>query len=169
MTTLDWPVLYDYATWANGRVLTAAETLTDDDWRRSLGHSFDSLHGTMVHVLSSEMLWLARWRGQSPTGRAVAADDVPTVAALRARWADVSRDMRDFLAALEDGQWQQEIGYVTLDGRPARYPLWQMYLQVINHGTHHRAEAATMLTDLGQPPAPLDMIFFFRELQAPPD
>lgn len=167
MTQPNWPTLYEYACWANARVLTAAEALADEDWRRPLGHSFGSVHGTMVHVLSSEILWLARWQGQSPSGRAVDTDRLPTVAALRAHWATTSRAMRAFVANVTEDRWQQEIRYTTLDGRPVGYPLWQMYLQVINHGTHHRAEAATMLTDLGVPPEPLDMIFFFKELRQP--
>jgi uncharacterized damage-inducible protein DinB len=163
---VDLPLLYDYAVWANGRVLDAAEALPVADWTRPLGHSFGSLQGTMVHVLSSEMLWLARWQGASPAGRAVEAADAPTVAALRRTWAPVTAAFRDFVAALDTAGWQRVVGYTTLDGRPAAYPLWQMYLQAINHGTHHRAEAASMLTELGQAPAGLDMIFFFRERQA---
>lgn len=165
MPLLDLPLLYDYATWANGRVLDAAARLSDADWRRPLGHSFDSVHATMVHVLSSELLWLARWRGEAPTGRAVAPEDAPTVTDLRARWSTVNVDFRAYLAGLADADWQRDVAYTTLDGRPASYPLWQMYLQVINHGTHHRAEAASMLTELGQAPEGLDLIFFFREQQ----
>jgi uncharacterized damage-inducible protein DinB len=82
----------------------------------------------------------------------------------RAR-ATVNADFRAYLAGLADADWQRDVAYTTLDGRAAHYPLWQMYLQVINHGTHHRAEAASMLTDLGQAPEGLDLIFFFRERQ----
>jgi len=44
-----------------------------------------------------------------------------------------------------------------------QYPLWQMMQQVILHGVHHRSEAATMLTEFGHAPEPLDLIFYFRE------
>jgi uncharacterized damage-inducible protein DinB len=167
MTPADLPLLYEYAVWANGRVLDAAARLSPADWGRPLGASFGSVHATMVHVLSSELLWLARWQGQSPSGRAVAPEDLPTAADLRARWAEAAAAMRAFLARLSTDDWAREITYTTLDGRPASYPLWQMYVQVINHGTHHRAEAATMLTDLGAAPEGLDFIFFARDLKAP--
>ena len=52
---------------------------------------------------------------------------------------------------------------VATDGREAAYPLWQLVLQVINHGTQHRAEAAAMLTELGASPGELDLIVFLRE------
>jgi uncharacterized damage-inducible protein DinB len=161
----DLPLLYEYAVWANERVLSAAETLTPEQWQAPLGHSFDSVHGTMVHILSSEMLWLGRWQGQSPTERGVSIDSVPTVADLRARWAPVRIALHFFDSQLDEVDWARDIAYRTLEGVPAAYPLWQMYLQVINHGTHHRAEASDMLTALGAPPLPLDMIVYFKELR----
>lgn len=155
------PSLYSYAVWANDRVLTTAESLTDEQWRRAIGHSFGSVHETMVHILSSEELWLARWQGHSPRERNATPEKLPTIAALRARWAAVSAAMRAFIGDLDEGGWQRVVGYETLEGHPASYPLWQMYLQIINHGTHHRAEAAAMLTEMGYLPMPLDMIVFF--------
>jgi uncharacterized damage-inducible protein DinB len=165
MRLADLPVLYDYAAWANDRVLTAAEGLPVEAWTRSIGHSFDSLQGTMAHILSSEILWLRRWQGQSPRERAVAAEEFPDPGALRRRWATAEQEMRRFLASLAGDDWAREVAYTTLEGAAATYPLWQMYLQVVNHGTHHRAEAAAMLTELGRPPEPLDLIFYFRQLR----
>ncbi len=162
----DLRALYDYAVWANGRVMAAAEKLTPEQWDRPLGHSFGSVHGTLVHILSSEQLWLARWQGHSPRTREITPENCPTLADLRARWAGVEHEMREFLGHMGPRTFSQDIAYTTLEDQPARYRLWQMYLQVINHGTHHRAEAATMLTELGAAPEPLDLIVFFREREA---
>ena len=37
-------------------------------------------------------------------------------------------------------------------------------LHVVNHGTHHRAEAAMLLTSLGHGPRQLDYVFYEIEL-----
>jgi uncharacterized damage-inducible protein DinB len=166
MDELDLALLYDYACWANGRVLDAAEGLAPGDWERPLGHSFGSLRDTMVHVLSSEMLWLARWQGASPAARPVGPEDLPTLPELRRRWAREAEAFRAYVAALGPEDWRRTVGYRTLDGREVAYPLWQLFLQVVNHGSHHRAEAASMLTDLGRAPAGLDLIFFLAERAA---
>ncbi len=163
MAAIDYAVLYDYATWANDRLLAEADRLTPAQWDQPLGASFDTVHATLAHILSSEDLWLERWRGSSLRARRVTPEQCPTPAALRARWATVAHDMRRFLAACTQDDWQREIAYITLEGQAVRYPLWMMFLQVINHGTHHRAEVANMLTELGSPPAPLDIIVFFRD------
>jgi uncharacterized damage-inducible protein DinB len=165
MVAFSFAGLYDYAVWANDRVLAAAERLTPEQWRQSLGQSFDSVHGTLVHILSSEQIWLARWQGQAPSERVQPAD-LPELADVRARWNALQAEVRAFLGSVGPRDWERVIAYRTLDGQPAAYPLWPMVVHMINHGTHHRAEAASMLTALGVPPKSLDYIAFVRERQA---
>jgi len=83
MTHADLIFLFAYNRWANARTLSAAARLTPDQLTRDLGNSFASVRDTLVHIYGAEWIWLARWKGTSPTTAVVAAD-VPDVAALRA-------------------------------------------------------------------------------------
>ena len=59
------------------------------------------------------------------------------------------------------------IEYKSLNGQSSTSPYWQMIVHVVNHGTYHRGQVATMLRQLGATPAQsTDMIVFFRERQA---
>jgi uncharacterized damage-inducible protein DinB len=41
-------------------------------------------------------------------------------------------------------------------------------LHLVNHGTHHRAETALLLTALGKPPRQLDYVFYELEREGGP-
>ncbi len=70
-----------------------------------------------------------------------------------------------FLADLTPERLVAPLSYTTTGGQSFTQPLWQPLLHVVNHGTHHRSEAADLLTRLGHPPPPLDLIIYYRETQ----
>jgi uncharacterized damage-inducible protein DinB len=49
-------------------------------------------------------------------------------------------------------------------GERYAYPVWQMMVHLVNHGTHHRSELAEMLTQLGSPPPSLDLLVYYDHL-----
>ena len=60
--------------------------------------------------------------------------------------------------------WLDTITDAWLVQRDENVPYWRMLAHVVNHGTQHRAESATLLTAAGRSPGDLDMIFFAEEL-----
>lgn len=153
--------LYRYDRWVNGLLLEAAERLPAERSREKLGASFDSVHGTLAHVLGAEAVWLGRWHGEAPT--LLRGGDLPDLAAVRRRWAENDARLDRFLAELTPEKLVAPIGYTTTEGKRFEQPLWQMMLHLVNHGTHHRSELCEMLTRLGQPPPPTDLIYYYRE------
>jgi len=67
---------------------------------------------------------------------------------------------RGFVASLAPADLARDLSYVDTQGSAQSRPVWQTLLQVVNHGTHHRAETALLLTALGTPPRQLDYVFF---------
>ncbi|NJN79417.1 MAG: hypothetical protein HC797_02525 [Anaerolineales bacterium] len=49
--------LYDYNYWANKRYVAVAETLTEEQLFYQHGHSWESVHAILVHMMSSERMW----------------------------------------------------------------------------------------------------------------
>lgn len=135
--------LYEYNYWANHRYLKAAEGLTQEQYTRKQGHSWDSVQGVFVHMMSSEIMWPKRWRGESPTG-SLKPEDFPTCASVTGHWAGVEKDMRAFLAAQTEETLLQSLSYTNAKGETFTLPLWQMMAHVPNHNTHHRGELAAM-------------------------
>lgn len=153
--------LFDYGTWATARLLDAAEGLSPAELGRELLAGLPPILPTLTHTLAAEVIWRKRWEGESPTAL-LAAAEVPTLAALRERWRAEGAALAGRLAALSDEALAETISYTDTKGRPHSAPLWQVLVQVANHGSCHRAEVAAMLTALGRSPGDLDMIFYFR-------
>lgn len=152
-------LLYAYNRWANLQLLQAAATLSDDALVRELGASFQSVWGTLRHILWSEWIWLARWEQPRSTG--LNPLECPDLRTLRARWVELERDQLEFLEDLTPVDLERLIRYENPPGTPWTYTLGQMLQHVVNHSTYHRGQVAAMLRQLGSVPPPTDYLVFF--------
>jgi len=152
--------LYDYNYWARDRQLAVCQTLSDDQFTRSLGGSFGTLRDTLKHLLGAEYIWLQRFLGSSP--RSVPwLDETATIAAIVTRWKEVEDGMRDFVAGLDPGQLGAPLTYQNLKGETWTYPLWQPLVHLANHGTYHRGQVAMALRLLGAAPPAIDFLVYY--------
>jgi uncharacterized damage-inducible protein DinB len=155
-------LLYDYHYWANARLLRPCEALTPEQWDRSLGHSWDSVHGLAVHMLAAETIWLARWQGESPHALRKPAE-FPTLGDVRREWDRVEADMRAFLEECSDARINEPLTYTNTRGETHTAMLGHLMLHVANHGTHHRGELAAMLALLNVVHPEEDLLFYVLE------
>ena len=152
--------LCEYNAWANEHVLDAASSLDEDELAKELGASFGSVRGNLLHVLWAEGIWLERFTCGD-------AADVPRataeIAAVREAHAASSSALSRFVSALTEEDLGEKLAYTDTRGNEFEPPLWQPLLHLVNHGTHHRAECAMLLTSLDSAPRQLDYIFFELE------
>ena len=165
MNVEDFRLLYEYNCWANQRTLEAGSALTDEQFARDLGSSFPSVRDTLAHVCEVEWLWLDRWHGRSATSMRPGSD-FPNLDSLRHRWQEVERSLTQYVNALKPEDIERVIEHKTTKGVPQAAPLWQMLQHLVNHGSYHRGQVATMLRQLGAKANPTDLIFFYRERAA---
>jgi uncharacterized damage-inducible protein DinB len=149
--------LFEYNYWARNRQIEACGTLTQEQFLRPMDNSFSSLRDTLAHLVGAEYLWLERWRGRSPRAM-LAAEEFPTLAAVRERWGTVERGVSEYLAGLTEEVLTHPLSYVNLKGETWTYPLWQMLFHVVNHQTYHRGQVTTLLRQLGAQPAQTDYL-----------
>ena len=153
--------LYDYNYWANKRYLTVAETLTEEQFFRKQGHSWDSVHAVFVHMMSSERMWPQRWRSEK--AEFLDTKDFPTVASIREYWVDVEKNMREFIAEQTEGSLLRNVTYTNPKGETFTLPLWQMAVQPPNHNTHHRGELAAMFALMDVPHPEEEVVQYFLD------
>jgi uncharacterized damage-inducible protein DinB len=145
--------LYDYHRWANRRLFDVAAGLGDGVTRDMGTHwSVPTLKGMFAHLYAADALWITRWKGETPA-RPAGDADFATMADLRARWDVLEAEQRAFIEALDEPALTRMLTYKNAQGNELTIALGPALQHVANHATHHRSEAATMITLIsGSPP-----------------
>jgi uncharacterized damage-inducible protein DinB len=152
----------DYTAWASGRVMEAATTLPPEDLQRDFGTADKTLMGTLVHVFGADRIWLARVLGEANPQPAGAQYHDP--AALAPAWRIVAEGWNSWARDKTDEDFLTAAAYRDLRGNWWQTPIWQVVLHMVNHGTHHRGQAAGFMRSIGHTPPPLDLVAYYRSL-----
>src|SRR5688572_19279483 len=99
MNTADILLQFDYNRWANAKLLEAVAALTNEQLTKELGSSYSSVRDTLTHILSSEEVWLMRWKGISPKAMLDPAY-FPDVRSIKAKWNEVELDQWNFVSKI---------------------------------------------------------------------
>ncbi len=152
--------LVGYNAWANAQLLTACTAVTPEQFTAADAGG-ESLRDCFAHISGAEWNWLHRWKEQPRPGGG--PPELPTLAEVRDRWRDVTRHIEAFMMELDDAALARTVEYTNDAGERWAYPLSQMMLHVVNHGTQHRSEAAAMLTRYGCSPGDLDFLIYIDQ------
>jgi uncharacterized damage-inducible protein DinB len=148
-----------YMLWADRLMLKAVREVSPEDLTRDAGISFGSMLGTMVHMLGSQRLWLARFSGTS-LDRRPTLQDLPDLSSWVHGWEETAAGIEAFLAALTEEQLAAEIVWEDSDLGPVARPLWQPVTHMVNHNTYHRGQVVSLLRQLGHEAPKTDFIYF---------
>jgi uncharacterized damage-inducible protein DinB len=159
--TEEFRELYAFNRWATQRILEAAAALPRDQFERDMGSSFRSIRDTLVHMMSAEWVWLARWNGSSPTAMPAEWKECG-LPRIEEDWAVLDGELQRFVGALAESDVDRLIAYRNIAGEPFTTPLSQMLRHVVNHASYHRGQVVTMLRQLGAAAPATDLIIFCR-------
>jgi uncharacterized damage-inducible protein DinB len=107
--------------------------LCDEQFTQTVGYSHGSVRNQIVRLMSVDDTWFSGLRGvpfPDPLDPAVADRN-----RIRVHWDAVEQRMRGYLAELRDEMLFEK----PLEGEDKDLIVWQVLLQVANHGTDHRA------------------------------
>jgi uncharacterized damage-inducible protein DinB len=152
-----------YNRWANERVYDAAAELTEKEWQKDTGAFFGSLMGTLNHLVATDRIWMKRFTGLGEAPHALDAIVDRSFAGLRAERVKEDARIMEWVDALSEEELQGRFTYVTMtDVRTVSQRIAPALAHLFNHQTHHRGQAHAILTALGKPSVPLDLIYFQR-------
>ena len=153
----------DYTAWASQRLVEAATHLNAEELTHNFGTADKSVLGTLVHTFAADRIWMGRIDGQIPA-RFLEVEKDMHMHVLRDDWPLLHNRWKAWAASLTDKAAHAVLAYKNMKGDSFESPLWQIVLHVVNHGTHHRGQAAGFIRSMGHTPPPLDLIAYYWQL-----
>ncbi len=148
------PILADafgHHVWATLRLIDACLPLTDEQLAGPVPGTFGSILDTIRHLVGADCSYLELLSGGKVTTIDEDAMDLPALRAAMAAngpvWAEV---------VAGDLDPDQAIVRRRDDGSESHAPLGIRLAQVTHHGTDHRSQVCTALTNLGITPPEID-------------
>lgn len=153
-----------YHGWAFGKVLDEVARLSDEEYRRDRGLFFSHIHGTLNHLLLVDLIWHGRLVGQVAAFNTLRDEIEADRQRLAERLLARDRVWLEYLDGLSDADLAGIASYRMLDGTPRRLPRASCILHVFNHGTHHRGQISTALSQAGGRAPEMDLPYFLYTL-----
>lgn len=155
----------DYNAWANARLYdTAAELPGEAITANRPAAFFDSILGTLNHVLVADRIWMDRFEHLPPAGLALNAIVHAKLSELRAAREAEDARIRRFVGELDSADLERTVAYKNSKGEAFADPLHRLLTHLFNHQTHHRGQAHALIKEAGIAPPPLDYVYYMREV-----
>lgn len=156
--------LYDYTSWANGRMLDKLAGLSPAQYTAPGCSGHDSIRETLAHMLSTHMGYFCFFDGSKTIEQSIAlrilGEHIATVDAAAQKWHELDSQTHRFLETLTDDKLKSPMTFNIPKGPAGSMLLWQMMLQVSNHSTHHRAQIVAAIRRAGIEPGGYDYLHY---------
>ncbi len=143
--------LFEYTRWAHGLTLDSLKRANTGDPR---------CLQLLSHTAATEEIWLARMRGQAPTQPFWPERSLPEIeSSLIAN----NQNWIRFIREKGEENLKAPIDYANSKGERFSNSIKEIATHVVNHGTHHRAQIASRLREIGIEPEQCDYLFYIRQ------
>jgi len=115
----------------------------------------------MAHLLAAQQIWINRCKGLPATVGEL-WPDLPADT-LKGLITENSTAWLNYLDGLQPDDFEKLISYKSIRGDSFENKLADILGHVINHGTHHRAQAGQHLKEVGVDLPITDYIFYLRQ------
>ena len=151
--------LHAFNRWAWERVYASVAELDGAAYhaRRLLFEG--SIHGTLVHGMTAEYIWLSRIKGVSPSSM-LDPRDYGDFTAVRTAWQPLADEWGALMSEISDEDCPRVVDYRNTRGGDFSLALVDILQHVVNHATEHRSQLTPILYDLGVPTQPLDYMLY---------
>lgn len=157
----NFELMADYNQWMNNSIYEAAAKINHDELMTDRGAFFNSILGTLNHIVVGDTFWLKRFAEHPahfvslepireldhPTSFDALVDD--NLAQLTEHRAMMDRAIIAFAHELTDEVLESTLSYNKLKKFAFSKKLGDLVQHFLNHQTHHRGQVSTLFNQLG--------------------
>ena len=159
-----------YNQWFNQALYNAAERLSEFDYRKDAGAFFNSVHGTLNHIMVWDVTWLKRFRTHTikyPSLDRIETYTTPTShdeilfdehQQLRQARIDIDQIIKDFVTETREADYETVFSYTISTGETFNKNFGGMVQHLFNHQTHHRGQVTVLMSQMGIDPGVTDLL-----------
>jgi uncharacterized damage-inducible protein DinB len=155
--------LMSYNLWANDKVVTWLNSLSEEQWTQPIVSSFPTIRDTSLHILGAEYIWLQRLCDVNETVWIPAVFNGSNAEIVDA-WEKASRDLVSFLETFKLENLWDTVTFTRINGEVKELKNFEIFSHVVNHSSYHRGQLVTLLRQVGfTDVSSLDMMNFYLE------
>ena len=148
--------LFHYNDWATRQIVGALQQTEADVQSEALAQA----RRLLSHLVRAQEVWLGRIQETDAASLPIWEEVALRTSAERAEAS--TEAWLDFLEGCTADDFAQDVRYQNSKGQPFTNMLSQIAAHVVNHATHHRAQIALLLRQVGLAPPATDYIFYAR-------
>lgn len=155
---------YGFADWARDQTHAAARGLSDGQLNRTFEIGLGSLRATLAHIRFAEEWWFQNWTlGPGQPFPETPADI--SIAEVERLFADTAERRTAHLAKMTDADLARPVTATPRPNVTRVFPIGVTMLQLISHGSHHRAQALNMFRHIGAEVPGVDFIRYIEAMR----
>lgn len=145
--------VHDYLTSARQKIFDRVRQLTEEQYTQVFSIGLGSLARTLTHIMICEWAYVQRLqRHELPPYETwpIQDEQPPPFSVLESAWTDQAEQTREVLRSVRD--WNEQITYHVPWAKPpvnVTASAGDLFMQLVLHEVHHRAQVMNMLRQLG--------------------
>jgi uncharacterized damage-inducible protein DinB len=159
-------LMAEYNAEMNRRLYAAAARLTDAERKADRGAFWQSIHGTLTHILWGDTQWMSRFDAwpKPEVGQKQSAGMVDDFAMLESRRVTADAGIIAWANRVDDAWLADDLVWFSgSGGMEMRRQKGPLVVHFFNHQTHHRGQAHALLTACGQDTGDTDLFLVVPE------
>ncbi|MGK7918387.1 MAG: DinB family protein [Trichodesmium sp.] len=139
--------LSQYNYWMNEKIYQVCESIPDTVRRENKGAFFDSIHGTLNHILLADKLWLSRFQNYIFEFESLRQELIAEFYLLWQERQKTDQEIQDYIQSLTEEKLSESLTFISRSQkRECKFPLWHALLHFFYHQTHHRGQLTTLIS-----------------------